>query len=55
MAVRPSSASHTTCGGPGIGIVRGSVPVAALTSAAHAPRVAALMASVKYMLVVSRS
>ena len=36
-------------------MIPGSVPVAASVSAAHVSRVAALMASVKYMCRLSRS
>src|SRR4051794_28281719 len=44
----PDEASQATDGGPGIGMTRGSAPMAALTSAAQPSRVEALTASVKY-------
>src|SRR6516162_3196249 len=48
MAAHPPGARQATRGGPGSGMTRGSVRSAAPASAAHAWRVAALTASVKY-------
>src|SRR5690242_13297498 len=47
---RPSGARQATRAGPGTGMTRGSAPRAALVSAAQRAAVAALTASVKYIL-----
>src|SRR5690349_15968210 len=50
IAARPSGARQATRAGPGTGMTRGSAPRAAPVSTAQPAAVAALTASVKYML-----